>query len=68
MQQHFIETYLENSRKDLHEEGFIENGSPLNTINMYKERLSVLEETLFSILNDVCNKKLFYFTQPLALQ
>ncbi|XP_076671097.1 unconventional myosin-XIX isoform X4 [Andrena cerasifolii] len=54
MQQYFIETYLENSRKDLHMEGFIENSCPLNTINMYKERLSVLEETLFSILNDAC--------------
>lgn len=59
MQQYFVETYLENSRKDLEEESFIENNMPLNTINLYKKRLNTLEETLFLTLNDVCNKKYF---------
>lgn len=56
MQQYFIETYLEHSRKDLQEEGFIESSRPLHTINLYKERLTILEEDLFMTLNDVCNK------------
>ncbi|XP_031835481.2 unconventional myosin-XIX isoform X1 [Nomia melanderi] len=53
MQQYFMETYLESSRKYLQEEGFIESNEPLHTINVYKERLTILEETLFLTLNDV---------------
>lgn len=56
MQQYFIETYMENNRNNLQEEGFIENCSPLHTISLYKERLNVIEENLFLGLNDVCKK------------
>ncbi|XP_076635127.1 unconventional myosin-XIX isoform X1 [Colletes latitarsis] len=54
MQQYFIKTYLENSRKDLQNEGFIEISRPIHTIRLYKERLTVLEEGLFMTLNDAC--------------
>ena len=54
IQQYFIETYLEKCRKDLEEEGFIKETNPLHTINLYKERLYVIEEGLFLTLNDAC--------------
>ncbi|XP_076291695.1 unconventional myosin-XIX isoform X2 [Lasioglossum baleicum] len=52
MQQYFMGTYLENSRKYLQEEGFIDSNEPSDTVNIYKERLTVLEEALFLTLND----------------
>ncbi|XP_017876342.1 unconventional myosin-XIX-like [Ceratina calcarata] len=52
MQQNFVETYVESRRNDLLEEGFIESISPLHTIDLYKERLHVIEENLFLTLND----------------
>ncbi|XP_076393265.1 LOW QUALITY PROTEIN: unconventional myosin-XIX [Megachile rotundata] len=55
MQQYFIETYVESSRKDLGEEGFIKENNPLHTIDFYKERLNVIEEGLFLTLNDACH-------------
>ncbi|XP_033342560.2 unconventional myosin-XIX isoform X2 [Megalopta genalis] len=51
MQQHFMETYLE-SRKYLQKEGFVESNEPSDIINIYQERLTVLEEILFTTLND----------------
>ncbi|CAK9799279.1 Unconventional myosin-XIX [Anthophora quadrimaculata] len=54
MQQYFIESYVENSHKDLQEEGFITNCNSLNTINLYKKRLNIIEENLFLTLNDAC--------------
>ncbi|XP_076647713.1 unconventional myosin-XIX [Halictus rubicundus] len=52
MQQYFMGTYLENSRKHLQEEGFVDSNEPSDTIDIYKERLTVLEEALFLTLND----------------
>ncbi|XP_050579727.1 unconventional myosin-XIX-like isoform X2 [Bombus affinis] len=54
MQQYFIETCVENNRNDLQEEGFIKICNPSHTINLYKERLNVIEENLFLTLNDAC--------------
>ncbi|XP_076243949.1 LOW QUALITY PROTEIN: unconventional myosin-XIX [Calliopsis andreniformis] len=58
MQQYFMEIYLENSRKDLQDEGFIEDNITLDTINLYKERLNILEEILFLTLNDASQSPL----------
>ncbi|XP_048266476.1 unconventional myosin-Ie isoform X3 [Bombus terrestris] len=54
MQQYYIETCVENNRNDLQEEGFIKICNPSHTINLYKERLNVIEENLFLTLNDAC--------------
>ncbi|CAL7940478.1 unnamed protein product [Xylocopa violacea] len=54
LQYYFIETYVESSRNDLMEEGFIEIYSPLHTTSLYKERLHVIEKNLFLTLNDAC--------------
>ncbi|XP_078046802.1 unconventional myosin-XIX [Augochlora pura] len=51
MQQHVMGTYLE-SQKYLEKEGFVENSEPSDTINIYKERLTFLEDILFTTLND----------------
>lgn len=59
MQQYFIETCVENNRNDLQEEGFIKICNPSHTINLYKERLNVIEENLFLTLNDVCKIYIF---------
>lgn len=56
MQQYFIESYVKNNRNNLQEENFIEIYNPLHTINLYKERLNVIEKNLFLTLNDVCKK------------
>lgn len=54
MQQYFIESYVKNNRNDLQEENFIEIYNPLHTINLYKERLNIIEKNLFLTLNDAC--------------
>lgn len=56
MQQYFIESYVKNNRNNLQEENFIEIYNPLHTINLYKERLNIIEKNLFLTLNDVCKK------------
>lgn len=58
MQQYFVETYVESRRHDLLDEGFIENFTPLHTIDLYKDRLHVIEENLFLTLNDACQSPL----------
>lgn len=62
LQQYFIETYMESSRNNLEEEGFIENyNSPMHSAHLYQERLNIIEENLFLSLNDVCWKLTTYF-------
>ncbi|KAK1125701.1 hypothetical protein K0M31_005249 [Melipona bicolor] len=55
IQQYFIKTYVENNCNNLQEEGLVESCVvPLHTINLYKERLNIIEENLFLTLSDVC--------------
>ncbi|XP_029178825.1 myosin-1-like isoform X2 [Nylanderia fulva] len=53
LQQYFIEN-LEFHRKNLQEEGLIEDTEPPDIVQLYEDRLNTIEKRLFATLNDVC--------------
>ncbi|CAL1679149.1 unnamed protein product [Lasius platythorax] len=54
LQRYFMEKYLEFRRKNLQEEGLIEDAEPPDIVRLYEDRLSTIEKRLFATLNDVC--------------
>lgn len=52
LQLHFMEDYLEAGQRELRDEG-LEDSPPSLTIQLYRERLSVIEGIVFSTFNDV---------------
>ncbi|KMR00423.1 putative myosin havy chain [Lasius niger] len=53
LQRYFMEKYLEFRRKNLQEEGLIEDAEPPDIVRLYEDRLSTIEKRLFATLNDV---------------
>ncbi|XP_012282448.1 myosin-K heavy chain [Orussus abietinus] len=53
LQLYFMEEHLESGRRDLREEGLCDV-PPMINVDIYKDRLFVMETILFSALNDAC--------------